>query len=230
MPAIARPEYFQYSDTLDFQIPTISHGGVAASRLTRAEQVDRNRGLVLEAARRVFLARGYGGASLEAISEEAGFSKGVIYSQFAGKPDLFLALLEARITARAGENAAIAATAAGVDGLRELLEANARRNDDGGDWARLLIEFRVVAARDPELNRRYAMLHSRTLEHFAEAIRRILARGGLTSAHPPRTLAELILALDSGRVLERAAGTSHLELDTLVDLITRTIVPLETPP
>ena len=68
-----------------------------ATRLSRPEQVHRNRGLVLEAARRVFLERGYAGATLEAIAEEAGFSKGVVYSQFAGKPDLLLALLEARI-------------------------------------------------------------------------------------------------------------------------------------
>ena len=78
-----------------------------ATRLTRAEQGERNRGLVLAAARRVFLERGYAGATLEAIAEEAGFSKGVVYSQFAGKPDLFLALLEARIAERAEQNARV---------------------------------------------------------------------------------------------------------------------------
>ena len=60
-------------------------------RLTRAEQSERNRGLVLAAARRVFLARGYHGATLEQIADEAGFSKGVVYSQFESKADLFLA-------------------------------------------------------------------------------------------------------------------------------------------
>jgi AcrR family transcriptional regulator len=54
-------------------------------RLTRAEQSERNRGLVLAAARRVFLARGYHGATLEQIADEAGFSKGVVYSQFESK-------------------------------------------------------------------------------------------------------------------------------------------------
>jgi AcrR family transcriptional regulator len=51
-----------------------------ATRLSRPEQVQRNRGLVLEAARRVFLERGYAGATLDAIADEAGFSKGVVYS------------------------------------------------------------------------------------------------------------------------------------------------------
>jgi AcrR family transcriptional regulator len=204
----------------------VFHIRVSPTRLTRAEQVERNRALVLDAARRVFLQRGYSGASVDAIAEDAGFSKGVVYSQFAGKPDLLFALLEARIAERAAENAAITATAAGVEGLRRLLEANARHSESGGDWARLLIEFRVVAARDPELNRRYGALHEQALDHFAEVARAVLARAGLVSVHPPRTFAELVFAIDSGWVLERAAGTSGVGLDVLVDFIARSVVPL----
>ena len=70
-------------------------------RVSRAAQVEANRGEVLAAARRVFLARGYAGATLDAIADAAGFSKGVVYSQFGGKADLFLALLAQRIEERA---------------------------------------------------------------------------------------------------------------------------------
>src|SRR5688572_15769955 len=140
-----------------------------ATRLSRAQQVERNRGLVLDAARRVFLARGYAGATVEAIAEEAGFSKGVVYSQFDGKSDLFLALLEQRITERAAENAAIAAEHAGVEGLRVLLQRNLRRTLEDGGWPLLLIEFRVVASRDPDLGARYARLHERAVAEFARA-------------------------------------------------------------
>ena len=107
-----------------------------------------------------------------------------------------------------------------------LLQANARLSEDGGDWSRLLIEFRVIAARDPALNARYAALHAQTLDHFTEAIASVLARAGLTSAYPPRAFAELILAIDAGRVLERAAGTSELRLEHLVDLLGRALVPV----
>ncbi len=195
-----------------------------ATRLTRAEQGERNRGLVLAAARRVFLERGYAGATLEAIAEEAGFSKGVVYSQFAGKPDLFLALLERRIAERAEQNRRVCAGLAGLAGLDALLQANARLSEDGGDWSRLLIEFRVIAARDPALNARYAALHAQTLDHFTEVIADVLARAGLASAYPPRAFAELIIAADAGRVLERAAGTSELRLEHMVDLLGRALV------
>src|SRR5580692_1781416 len=77
-----------------------------STRLSRAEQNDRNRALLFAAARRVFLARGYHAATLEQIADEAGFSKGVVYSRFASQADMFLALLEDRITERAAQNAA----------------------------------------------------------------------------------------------------------------------------
>jgi AcrR family transcriptional regulator len=194
-----------------------------ATRLSRVEQVERNRGLVLDAARRVFLARGYGGATLDAIAEEAGFSKGVVYSQFAGKADLFLALLERRITERAAENARLAAERSGLDALRALLRVNARRSSDGAEWARLLIEFRAVAARDPEANARYAALHARSLEHFTEAVDGALSRGGLAPVYPPETFARLVFALDNGVVLERAADPAALPDELTEDLVTRLV-------
>src|ERR1700754_1034598 len=94
-----------------------------AVRLRRAEQVERNREAVLDAAHQVFIQRGYAGASLEAIAEEAGFSKGVVYSQFGSKPDLFIALLERRIEDRAAHNERIAEQLAGAEALRALVAA-----------------------------------------------------------------------------------------------------------
>ncbi len=83
-------------------------------RLSRAEQNDRNRALLFAAGRRVFLARGYQAATLEQIADEAGFSKGVVYSRFASKADMFLALLEDRITERAAQNAQAASEPSGT--------------------------------------------------------------------------------------------------------------------
>jgi AcrR family transcriptional regulator len=187
------------------------------------EQVERNRGLLLDAARRVFLERGYAGATLEAIAEGAGFSKGVVYSQFAGKPDLFLALLEQRIDERAAENERVVAQHTGIDALRALLRANARHATEGAGWARLLIEFRVAAARDPELNARYAGLHARTVDRFAESLDTALRTGGLAAVYPARTFGQLILALSSGAVLEHAVDPGVLPTDLLEDLLGRLV-------
>jgi AcrR family transcriptional regulator len=50
--------------------------------------------MLLDAAYEVFLERGFAGASMEAIAERAGVTKPVIYDSFAGKDELFSALVE----------------------------------------------------------------------------------------------------------------------------------------
>ena len=115
-------------------------------RLTRAEQVERNRDLLLEAALTVFLKQGYVRATLDAIAEEAGFSKGVVYSQFESKADLFLTLLERRIEERAEENQRSARDLAGADAIqRSCCATSTAAVEDQAEWARVLLEFRVHA-------------------------------------------------------------------------------------
>jgi AcrR family transcriptional regulator len=179
-------------------------------RLSRAEQGERNRALVLDAARRVFLARGYHGATLEQIADEAGFSKGVVYSQFDSKADMFLALLKARIEERAAENARLAESLAGGGGLPALVEHLARGDQATPGWALLVIEFRVHAARDPVLSCRYAAAHARTVEALAGVLATVSAQDSEGPAVTPQRLAELALALSVGTTLEQAASPDAL--------------------
>jgi AcrR family transcriptional regulator len=191
---------------------------------SRAEKVQANRTSVLAAARRVFLAKGYAGATLEAIAEEAGFSKGVVYSQFGGKADLFLALLDARIDERAAQNARLAADAgAGAAAIRALLANSDRDTQVEAGWARVLIEFRSVAMRDPELNRRYAASHARTRQLLADLVERVLAAAGIEITIPPRALAEFILAFGAGLALERAADPDALSWPDQVRIMSRAL-------
>jgi AcrR family transcriptional regulator len=65
----------------------------AKRRLTREESKARTRADLLRAARRLFLRNGFTATSLADIAEEAGLTKGAVYSNFESKEDLFLALL-----------------------------------------------------------------------------------------------------------------------------------------
>jgi AcrR family transcriptional regulator len=189
----------------------------------RVEQVEQNRTAVLAAARRVFLARGYTGATLDAIAEEAGFSKGVVYSQFEGKADLFMALLEQRIDERAAQNERLVADRAGGHALLTLLENWERDTRAELGWTRVLIEFRAVALRDGELNRRYAASHARTLDLLADLLERIHARAGLEPAVEPRTMAEFVMAFGAGLTLERAADPNELAWADAAPLVSRAL-------
>jgi AcrR family transcriptional regulator len=199
-------------------------------RLTRAEQAARNRALVLDAARRVFLARGYHGATLEQIADEAGFSKGVVYSQFESKADLFLALLEARISERAAGNARVAESLVNRGGLQAFLDHLARGDQATPGWGLLVIEFRVHAARDAELSRRYAAVHARTVEALAGLLAAIWARDGRVPAIAPRRLAELMLAFSTGATLEQAANPDALGGRRADATLAQLLEPLAWPP
>jgi AcrR family transcriptional regulator len=66
-------------------------------RHSRAEQRAQTREALLDAAAKVFAQRGFHGASVDAIAEEAGYTKGAVYAHFDSKEGLFLALVDDRI-------------------------------------------------------------------------------------------------------------------------------------
>jgi AcrR family transcriptional regulator len=204
---------------LTCQIPSVLDTDGMRTRRSRAEQVEQNRAAVLAAARTVFLAKGYAGATLEAIADEAGFSKGVVYSQFEGKADLFLALLESRIDERAAQNQRLVADTSGTAGLLTLLENFERDARVEAGWSRVLVEFRAVAMRDSELNRRYVTCHAKTVDRLAELIAQLHQRGGIEPSVEPRTMAEFILAFGAGLALERAADASALPWPALAHMM-----------
>jgi len=121
----------------------------------RDEQKALTRRRLIDAAESVFARSGYHGASVEEIAREAGATTGALYSNFAGKEDLFLALFEEWIATDMGDYSEIVAEGA-------TLEEQAR--GAGDHWMQilrerpnyfpLLIEFWTYAIREPQLRER----------------------------------------------------------------------------
>src|ERR1019366_5671016 len=68
----------------------------ARKRLTREESKELTRLRLIEAAERLFIRRGFDDASVEEISEMAGYSRGAFYSNFDNKEQVFLAVIDRR--------------------------------------------------------------------------------------------------------------------------------------
>jgi AcrR family transcriptional regulator len=204
---------------VDIAIPLVFNTDGMRDRVPRSEQLERNREAVLAAARQVFVSRGYAGATLDAIADEAGFSKGVVYSRFGSKGDLFLALLERRIDERAAHNARLAAEHSGARFVESALRLADRLAEAEPEWTLLVIEFRAHAARDPGLGRRYAELHARTVDRLAGLLAALHEGAGSVPRHPPRMLAELILAIGAGIALERVADPAALPAAAVAALV-----------
>lgn len=65
---------------------------MTAVRLTRKEKQQQTRAAILDAAITLFAKHGVEGTSMEAIARQAGLTQGAIYSNFAGKADLWWAI------------------------------------------------------------------------------------------------------------------------------------------
>src|SRR5689334_6664433 len=64
------------------------------ARLTRKETHAQTRERLIETAKELWLETGYNATSLGQVAEAAGYTKGAVYSNFATKHELGLAVLE----------------------------------------------------------------------------------------------------------------------------------------
>ncbi len=82
--------------------PSVKSSGIKQPvvEISRAEdaRVVRSRAAALEAARTLFLKKGYAGTTMEDIAELAGLTKRTLYNNYADKDTLFLAMVASVIT------------------------------------------------------------------------------------------------------------------------------------
>jgi AcrR family transcriptional regulator len=178
---------------------------LSSKRLTRAEQQAETRRTLLDAAARVLARRGYRGASVSEIAEEAGYSHGAVYSNFSSKEDLFLSLYEEHMAGRSREitQATSAIDAPFPERLRAAADDYLARVPNERETLLLHLEFAVHAIRNPDVNRRVAMTFGapklvigRLIEEFAE-------EEGVRLPMPADDLAVLVRALGIGLGFER---------------------------
>jgi AcrR family transcriptional regulator len=175
-------------------------------RLTQVERSEDTRRRLLDAARRVFVQRGFHAATLEQVADAAGFTKGAVYSQFESKADLFFRLLEKRIEQRLHEIRSAGALASSPQELGSIMGrqwVRGARADMG--WQLLALEFRLHVARNPELRERYVSIYARLRDAIAEALAAEFRSAGLEPPIAPVDIARAALAIGQGGLLGHLA-------------------------
>ncbi|HEY2766658.1 MAG TPA: TetR/AcrR family transcriptional regulator [Solirubrobacteraceae bacterium] len=179
---------------------------MATARLTREQSKAQTRERLLAAARTVFAARGYHGASVEEIAAEAGYSTGALYSNFDGKEALFLALLDREIDKHGREI---------EEAVRERESVAERARGGAERWMAMIerepelqllfLEFGAYAGRDPKVRRKVAASFARA----REVLTRLIADGArdfeLELTLPAEQLAIAIDALADGIARQKMA-------------------------
>jgi AcrR family transcriptional regulator len=197
------------------------HEPMSTSRLTRSERQNRTREDLIAAAARVFAAMGFDRATVDDVAEAAGYTKGAVYSNFASKTDLMLALISQRIAVQT-EVAETAFAGETLDeGLRRLGRATADPDTTGREWLMLVAEFITYAMRDERARIALAAQYELARSLSASMIAEKYAEAGTTPPLPPRDIAIIIEALGVGIGVQALLDPENVSTDLQVVAVQR---------
>ena len=193
---------------------------MAATRLTRSESQARTRAALLRAAGDVFVERGFARASVEAIAERAGFTRGAFYSNFSTKEEIFAELLQSTVYAAYRAMGEEQLAAESLPTARESAETLARiqAHPDGRWMFRLWLELLLQAGRDERM-RELAVEFWRTNRGLlAKLAERRFRDAGREPPLEPDVLATAMIAIDIGLAIQHYVDPDAVPLDVYPDV------------
>jgi AcrR family transcriptional regulator len=184
------------------------------TRLTRAESQARTRALIVDAATRLFLRDGFQVTSLEQIGEDAGFTRGAVYSNFPSKTAMGIAVIDELYERMARDLRHSLEETDSLDEWFDVLAAWAEATIGEPQWTRFEIELAAFSAHDDTYKAATAARHARLRLGWAEVI---ASRLGEDFPIDPEALSTIILALGLGTGVQRAVdpdlpGSGWVEL------------------
>lgn len=158
----------------------------------------------MEVAAAEFIERGYRATSLERVAEQAGYSKGAVYSNFAGKEELVLALLDDHFVHRLdilqeAFQAAPETLEARLGVFTEWWEGMVGEQE----WGVLILEFASATRDRPLIQEQLAAREQRILWFVTVLIEAEAERFDLELPLTARELASVLVALGSGLSFSR---------------------------
>jgi AcrR family transcriptional regulator len=188
--------------------------------MSRKEAQEQTRERVVAAAAKVFARRGYHRATVDEIASEAGFTIGALYSNFAGKEELFLAIADRQVEERVAEVGAIGDAAEGDDPGQDAAEQLRAFLERDPEWPLLFYEFWSLSVRNPELQGELAKRRDAIRDALAETLELVAKRHGFKLRFPAPVLATAIAASLNGLAFERAADPESLPDEVFAEFVT----------
>lgn len=178
------------------------------ARLTRSESQARTRADLIATARDLFLADGYASTSLERVAEEAGYSKGAVYSNFRTKKELGLEVIELIHATKFGEVTDLLAAGDSFEEQLERFQEWAERTVGDVGWTMLEFEFATVSRDDPALQAALVSSLSVVRGAVAAQVQTLADTMGIELPVAPEDAATGILSMGIGLGMQRAIDPS----------------------
>lgn len=160
---------------------------------------------LLDAAQLVLDRDGYHGATFTAVAVEAGLNESDVVGAFGSSQAMFLATVDRFLVGQMNKYDDTITATTWPDAALEYGDkvARARLQPEVASWDRVLIEFWIVASRDPKVKDEVRRRNTANLDRVGAILSGFLSRFGRTSLIAPRELARGIFALGRGMGLER---------------------------
>jgi AcrR family transcriptional regulator len=184
--------------------------GQSRARLSRVDRKALTRERLIESGHAVFIRRGFHAATLEEIAMEAGVTKGAVYSNFEGKADLFIAVVEARTEQRMQGYRRAYREAKDIEALARQHARIMVKDDPNGRWSSVLTSAWAETADDPDLRKKLLDIQVRATSFIGQTIKETADRTGVEFPYPIERLNRMGGALMRGLLLQRLLDPKHL--------------------
>jgi TetR/AcrR family transcriptional regulator, transcriptional repressor of aconitase len=176
-------------------------------RLTREESRAQTRATLMAVGREHFIRYGLGGAVAEKIAEDAGYSRGALYSNFDGKEELFLAVIREEQDRRMQAfHSMFKEEPSAKERLKKMREAIADLYTDP-DWIVLRAEFEAGALRSERIRQTFIEVHRKQVRAGATLIGNLARSSEIHMRLRPNEFIMIILNLSHGlAVTQRILG------------------------
>jgi len=194
--------------------------------IDRFEQRKATRAKLIASALQLFSTSGYDHATIDDISQAAGYSKGAYYFHFSTKDDVLLELLRMWTE---GRSAVLAGSGDGKltrEALSEML-ANFFSYQEAPQWYGILLEFWAQGVRNLEVSKRLSQAYAAWRKRLSEVFEQAAANGELR-LESAEDAAAVVLAAHDGYAVQVAIGSPGGRLLTPSELAESLISPLET--
>lgn len=195
---------------------------------------ENTRTRLMDAAAEMFAEVGIDSASVEAVCERAGFTRGAFYSNFASKAELFLALCarSAEQTISAVRERVTSIEDRGLDATGEVLQlVQGVLEVTGDDRLDVLLgaEIRLQALRNAEFAAAYLSSNQALGESVTQLVRDIAEARGLVLRVPAEAATELLLSAwvstaETALMMRVSPAASHAQLGERLAQIVRLIL------
>lgn len=190
--------------------------------MTKHQPEAKRRDQILEAARKLFVERGYVATKMSDIAELAGLSKGGVYFHFVSKEEVFSALVEDEFERSMAIIKKMSEQELDASFFPQLGAQFVERFFGESDTPRFFIVMGEMALRDKDLRTKLQEIQLRYIEALSALVERGI-KGGMLRKVDPRATAILWKAMMDGveanAALDSTSELRKIDFTSLVDVV-----------